>query len=211
MNAASIDVGEAWARLEAWFGKRHPELSLALRPGAKAKELAAAEQALGVKLPADFRASVLVHDGQLDHPQVQLFPFAQRLGSLASLVRCWKDDRALYDAKEMALRLDWLDEGKRVRQVHLHPKHIPFAGSPYWDYGRLLFDFLPGPEGTRGQVIARHDIDFVFVCPSFGVLLEKTAQGLEDGTIVVTKAEYASELSYRSKRKKRLKPAEYFA
>jgi cell wall assembly regulator SMI1 len=57
-----------------------------------------------VKFPADFRASLRVHDGQDNAPRVQLWPFALRLGSLDSLVRCWKDDRKYFDAKAMAER-----------------------------------------------------------------------------------------------------------
>ena len=200
-----------WSRLESWFAEHHPDLSLDLRPGATANELEAAEQALGVKLPEDFRASVRVHDGQLDEPKVQLFPYAQRLGSLASLVRCWQDDRPNFHEQDLAERLTWLDDGQRVRQVHLHPQRVPFAGSSNWDYDQLLFDCIPGPDGVAGQVIARSDIDLGFVCQSFGELLSRTAQGLEDGTIIVTPSDSAHELSYRSKRKKPLRPGDYFA
>lgn len=180
------DVAKAWARLEAWFAKKS-QLSLGLRPGVKEKQLVAAEKALGVKLPEDFKASLRIHDGQEPGCDVTWLPFAQQLGSLDSLVSCWKDDRKYFDDKEMAQRLDWLDDGKRVRQVHLHPQHIPFAGSRYWDYGRLLLDFIPGPKGTTGQVIARDDIDFVFVSPSYGAFLEQVVKQLESGKFKVTK------------------------
>lgn len=210
--AAPPSVGESWARIEAWFAARHPGVALNLRAPASAAQIAAAEKALRVKFPTDFRASLAVHDGQDDHPGVWLLPYAQRLGSLASLTRCWKDDRALYDDKEMRTRLDWLDDGQRVRQVHLHPQHIPIAGSKYWDYGRLLLDYLPGPAGAVGQVIARHDVDFVFVCGSFGELLARTARGLEEGSITTRTGGDALELVYLTRAGgKPVGPDRYFA
>jgi cell wall assembly regulator SMI1 len=196
------DVRANWARVERWFAQHRPDLALNLRPGATEKAIAAAEKQLGVELPADFRSSLLVHDGQDDWPGVQLFPVAHRLGAVASLARCWKDDRGVFDAKEMKTRFDSLDDSKRVRQVHFHPKHVPIAGSKFWDYGRLLLDFIPGPEGQLGQVIARDDVDFVFVCASFGELLAKTASGLEAGAVVVVPGADRHELQYRRGKKK---------
>lgn len=194
--APTASVAESWASIERWFAAQHPGVALNLRPPATAAQIAAAEKALRVRFPEEFRASLAVHDGQEDWPGVRLWPFAQRLGSLASLTRCWKDDRGLYDDVEMRSRMDWLDDGQRVRQVHLHPRHIPVAGSKYWDYGRLLLDFEPGPRGAAGQVIARDDVDFVFVVPSFGELLARTARGLEAGTIVVQPGGDSLELRY---------------
>ena len=98
----------------------------------------------------------------------------------------------------MADRFDWLGDDERVRQVHFHPKHIPIAGSPFWDYDRLLLDFIPGPKGTVGQVIVRDDIEFNFLCTTFGELLAKIAQGLDDGTVVISQTTYDSELEYRA-------------
>ncbi len=196
--ASKSAVGATWARIEGWFAKHHPKLSLGLRPGASAKEIAAAEKTLGITFPADFRDSLLVHDGQDDNPGVRIMPIAQRLGSLESFVTCWSDDQSAYDAKEMTKRFDWLSGDERVRQVHFHPKHIPIAGSPFWDYDRLILDFVPGPKGTAGQVIARDDIEFAFICTTFGDLLTKIADGLEDGSIVVGATTYDSALEFRA-------------
>ena len=148
--SGAFDAAACWGRIERWFAEHRPEIELKLRPGAKEKEILAAEKQLGVRLPEDFRASLLVHDGQGDEPGVFLFPHSERLGSLKAMVACWKGDRPSYDKHDSEGRFGWLDDGRRVRQVHFHPKHVAFAGSSYWDYGRLLFDFVPGPEGARG-------------------------------------------------------------
>lgn len=200
------DVRKAWAAIERCF-ERHPGAQLKLRPPATEKSIAAAEHTLGIRFPDDYRESLLVHDGQDDEPNVFLFPVAQRLGSLESLVTCWKDDRKYFDETDPEKRFEWLDDSERVRQVHLHPKQIPIAGSTYWDYGRLLIDYVPGPAGTAGQIIARDDIDLRFIAPSFGVLLSKIATGLEDGTTVVTEHDGQFDLAPKKTQTKAKKKA----
>lgn len=173
---AEASVAELWDYIEAWCAKHKPGLSLQLRPGATEKQIVAAEKALGRKLPADFRASVKIHDGQEDGCTVGWVPVALQLRSLASIVRCWTGDRVYY--RESAEAFDALDKTKCVRQCHLHPAHLPFAALMHWDYGRLMFDFTPGPKGTAGQVIARNDIDLVFMAPTFRDLLADIAGDL---------------------------------
>jgi cell wall assembly regulator SMI1 len=174
-------VIELWRGIEAWFAKNLPNADLVLRPPATRDQIAEAEAKLGTKLPDDFVASLLVHDGQEDEPNVLWLPSAYRLGSLASLVACWERDRQSYaDDPE---REGWLDGSECTRQVHFHPKHVPIAGSRFWDYDRLLLDFFPGPKGRPGQVIAREESELYVIAPSFLLLLEKTLAGLENGRI----------------------------
>lgn len=176
-------IARLWTRIERWFARKHPSLSLNLRPGATDKQIAAAEKALKVTFPADLRASLRIHDGQAGDCRIQWLPVVQQLAPLEAMVRCWKGDRAYYKASDA---FDLLDKSKRVRQEFLHPRHIPFAGIPsHWDYARLMLDFVPGAKGTEAQVIARDDIDLLFIAPSFAGLLAQTAKGLEDGSVVV--------------------------
>ena len=164
----------------------HPDLDLQLRSGAPASAIAAAEKTLDVSFPPDFRDSLRIHDGQDDHCAVWWMPIAQRLGSLESITRCWKSDRASFRPSDLAERGERHDRSGRVRQVHFHPRHIPIAGSPHWDYDRVMLDFAPGPEGTTGQVIARRDIDLVFVAPSFGEYLARVERDLVSGATCVS-------------------------
>lgn len=57
-----------WKRIHAWLRANAPEGYGQLRPGASAEEIEAAEQALGLKLPADVKASYRLHDGQGNEP-----------------------------------------------------------------------------------------------------------------------------------------------
>lgn len=179
---------------------------MGLRPPADEAAIDAAERRLGLSLPADYRASMSVHDGQEDQPDIVWLPHATRLGSLASLCKCWEQERSAYDTDPQ--RMDWLDKSGRTRQVHFHPKQIPIAGSAFWDYDRLLLDFIPGPNGRPGQVIARADIELFYVCESLSSLLEKTVRGLEVGRVVMA----PDGVEYLSPRKKRtIPPYEFFA
>lgn len=205
---------ELWRRIEDWFTKNLPDADLCLRDPTTRDEIAEAEATLGIEFPEDFVESLLVHDGQEDHPTVFWLPAACRLGSLASLVRCWQSDREAYDDDPQ--RYEWLDKRRCTRQVHFHPKQIPIAGSPFWDYDRLLLDFVPGPEGRVGQVIARFDVELAVVTSSWRELLEKTLAGLETGRIrwETRGAELGGELEivYLGPRsKKPITPWKYFA
>lgn len=183
-NEDTTPIAAVWERLERALAALVPELDLKLRPPASAESIEAAERALDVRFPADFRASLLVHDGQDDEPDLRILPVAERLGSLEGLVKCWTEDRPFFDGAES--EGDRFDGEGRLRPVHLHPRHIPIAGSSHWDYGRLLLDYAPGPNGTLCQVIARDGIELRHVSVSFADLLVRTTLGLESGTIVVS-------------------------
>src|SRR6185369_6214514 len=57
-----------WTRLERWLEARSPALFATLGPPAAEEAIAAAERHLGLRFPADLRASLLVHEGQTDTP-----------------------------------------------------------------------------------------------------------------------------------------------
>ena len=183
-----------------------------MRPGVTDDAIHAAEARLGVRFPEDYRASLRIHDGQDEDPTVWWLPSAIRLGPLESLVRCWEGDRQAWDVDPEG-RMDWLDKSKRVRQVHYHPRQIPIAGSTYWDYDRLLLDYIPGPAGHEGQIIARQDIYLELLCGSFGELLEKIARGLERGTIGIgPRVDDHVEMEFLSPRsRKPIRVSKYFA
>jgi len=78
-----------WQRLEGWEQKNGR--TLRLRPGATEKAIADAEKKMKLTFPADFRASLLLHDGQQrksgdDDPETStLFEWMPGSGALASL------------------------------------------------------------------------------------------------------------------------------
>jgi cell wall assembly regulator SMI1 len=211
-----IDVAAAWARIERWFATHLPDRALRLRPPASEAAIAEAEEQLGRRLPADLRASYRVHDGQDDHGyDVLWLPHAYRIGSLAAVVAHHRDERAFQGGVVDEERLDWLGPDGCVRQVFWHPDRLVFAGSPHWDYDQMLLDFVPGPNGTAGQLVARSDVEFVRLCSSFGDFLQQYADGLESGRIVAgAPMAWAGDwvsMEYRSPRKvKRIWATDFF-
>lgn len=208
------DIKELWRRLEGEIGRLLPGRSPRFRSGVSESAIAAAEKRIGVSFPPDYRQSLLVHDGQDEDPELLWLPWAVRLGPLESLVECWEHDREGYDPAPE--RFEWLDKSGRARQCHFHPGQVPIAGSTYWDYDRLLLDFVPGPNGSQGQVIGRRDIELFFLCQDFATLLDRTATGLARGTAGFVDGPHElgglPEIVYRSPRaKKPVSPQAFFA
>ncbi len=201
---------DLWQRIEAFFTQHWPNKDLKLRPPASEESIASAEADLGIRFPEAFRESLSVHDGQGFEPSIKWLPGVGQLGSLSSILECWRGDREMYDAEADA----WLDDEQRVRQADFHPRHIPFAGSPHWDYDRLLFDYAPGPTGTQGQIIMRLDVDHCFLCSDWRTLMTKTAEGLESGRIVPVERgpelSHWVEMEYRSPRGKAISLFDYY-
>src|SRR5258706_9364748 len=56
-----------WRRIDAWLARKAPELLAELQSGASEQEIQEAEKSLGIEFPADFRASLKIHNG-LRHP-----------------------------------------------------------------------------------------------------------------------------------------------
>jgi cell wall assembly regulator SMI1 len=61
---ATKDLVQLWGELEKALKKNDPDVKKALRKGATAKALAAAEKALGFSLPPSVHESWAIHDGQ---------------------------------------------------------------------------------------------------------------------------------------------------
>src|SRR4051794_4987033 len=84
-----------WTRLENWHAKNSVDLPFRPRPPATDKDIAEAETAMNLKFPADFRASLLVHDGEEDYDDVRFdwMPGCDRLAPLRQIVAQWKDEQ----------------------------------------------------------------------------------------------------------------------
>ncbi len=143
-----------WERLVAAASKT-PK-SLRLRPGASEASIRAVERTLGLPFPADFRASLLLHDGQEpgdgDDDAFEWLPGHGRLACLDAIVAEWKDECATYEKFHGAEAPHEIDGGRLYHHLW-HPKRIPIAGNPWWDQDNTYLDFFPGPKGVPGQVV----------------------------------------------------------
>lgn len=171
---------ETWGRLEA-LAKRAGK-PLGLRKGAAEKKIVAAEKKMRLTLPADFRASLLLHDGQ-EGDQEDLFewmPGCSPLASLEAIVEQWVDEKDTSEEDENDEPA--VDEDERLHLAIFHPKRVPIAGTPYWDGDTTHLDFFPGPKGKDGQLITLvTECDRVVLGSSFSAALESYVDALESG------------------------------
>ncbi|MBY0231748.1 MAG: SMI1/KNR4 family protein [Gemmataceae bacterium] len=186
-------VAESWRRIEAWFAANLPEALATLRPPATEADLAAVEARIGQPLPADFRASYLIHDGQDVTSETcglgilfgrHIVPLRHDCGDSVMWLyehrveHEWPPEH-LFDYEEW----EYLPPDS-MRKVESGPGWVPF----YYDSGRnyIGIDLEPGPNGVRGQVIP-FGTDYQFrpvLAQSFGHLLEDIADELEASSAI---------------------------
>ncbi|WP_329616581.1 SMI1/KNR4 family protein [Streptomyces brevispora] len=79
-------VQDSWTRIDAWLREHAPRTFATLRPPAGDKEIAAAQEELGVTFPPDLIASLLRHDGALEGPEAFRFSTGDRLLGLSGIL-----------------------------------------------------------------------------------------------------------------------------
>ena len=140
---ATGTVAQRWATIESWLRDHHPHALAGFNPPASADAIDAAEDELGVTLPDDYKAFLLLHDGQDEFaPWVGL----GALLPIAEVVRArdgiFGEDAPVPDEQV----------GKGVRAVDYSQGWIPITRSARGrDY--LCLDLDPAPAGARGQII----------------------------------------------------------
>jgi len=164
-----------WKRIRAWLDEHAPAGYGHLRPGASADAIQAAEQTMGLKLPADVKASYRVHDGQGNEPGV-IGGEGWRLLPLHDMVALWRK---------------WCENSQRFREC------VPVAWGGAGDY--IFLDLSPAAESPGCVIVQRGDADGPDpVASSFRSWLEEFADRLEDDEFAYSEAEgcvmYADEI-----------------
>lgn len=166
-------VSASWSRIDAWLGAHAPASLARLGPGADPAAVAAAEQVLGVALPAELAASLACHDGV--EPECRVFPEMDFL-SVSGVIDQW-ELRNQVAAEFLADEADL----------------PPSDGDPFWHrlwipvghfQGDLhVIDLRPGPgHGHMGWV--SHDGSSSFdggELPTLGTYLSALADTLVTG------------------------------
>lgn len=196
------DVRGLWTRVERWVDAEPilPSPEAMFGPPASVAEIEVAEQALGRSFSESFRASLLVHDGQLiprvdrqfddEVAYVPWLPNQMVLLPLHDIVACWRDERG----HEIEFDVDGAEEEAgefdRVREFPTvtHAGRLPIAeGITSYMY----LDFVPGPAGDPGQVIfPRDECEFVVAGKDFADFLARYIDLLERGALRYEADEY---------------------
>jgi cell wall assembly regulator SMI1 len=167
-------VDEIWTRIVAWFHTHAPELAPDRR-GAAPRAIEEAEAELGLALPADYRAWLLLCDGQsTSAPGVDGL---WRLHSVADVLDRWRMLRAL----DSELSHSPVPTEPGIRAGVWNAAWVPIAEDLGGNY--LAIDLDPGRGGTMGQVIdCQHDPpSYGHHAPGFRAFLARLADDLEAG------------------------------
>jgi uncharacterized protein (TIGR02996 family) len=139
-------VEVAWAVIHDWLARHHPTMLALLNGPADEAAFPGLERRIGQRLPEDFKASYLIHDGSapLAGPLIGL-----PLLSLVEVGRVWAfwadDEVLLGDLKESCSS----EPPGAVKPLYANRGWVPFAGALNY----VAIDFDPGPVGRVGQVI----------------------------------------------------------
>ncbi len=171
-----------WTRIETWLDTNAPDIRASLSPGASELAIAEAEKALGVTLPEDVKESYRVHDGQVPGGPA-LMPMGEFL-ALDRIVEEWKIWKDLFDSGDFKDFESEPDEG--VKKDWWNPAWIPLTYDGAGDHDCLDLD--PAKSGKVGQMIEmwHDDGERPITAPSFKAWMEKYADGLEKGDLVVS-------------------------
>jgi cell wall assembly regulator SMI1 len=170
-------ITELCGRLERWLAAHAPHLLESLNPGADPLAVEQLERDLALALPADFRAWLLLHDGQQEEAPglmegYTLLP-AEQIGGE------WQIYNELAGL-EHDMRYCRVSPG--ILPVWHSPARVPvaFLGSSEW----YMLDLDPAPGGTRGQIFWRDKSgDAELLAAGFGPWLEGLVRDLEGGAL----------------------------
>ncbi|MFD2421452.1 SMI1/KNR4 family protein [Amycolatopsis pigmentata] len=168
-------VSEAWSAIDEWLERRVPASDPARHAPATRAGIAAAEQALGLKFPADLVESLLCHDGQPrycgDFPGYPLLPLEDIVSTRQMLM-------------EVAASVDEDDEGigrDDADDWWWHEQWLPIADL---DGSVQLLDCRPGPGYGRLGSRPKDDVAHFgpgWGWPDFATYLDAVATAMTQG------------------------------
>lgn len=158
-------VAESWHRIDTWLAAHAPASLALLNPPASGDDVRRAEDAIGLRFPADLTASLAVHDG-LAH-WADLLPGAAPLSAarIASTWQVWTNEHEPDDEDDEP----WWD-----------PRWLPWAETASGD--AHVIDLRPGAgHGRVGLAVHDDRATFDHAWPSLAAYLGAVAHALTHG------------------------------
>lgn len=165
-----------WKRIEKWLQEHAPEIDVRLLPGIEDDEIVSFEKKNKVDLPADFKESAKIHNGQ--HGLATPLIGSWRLLSLDDIVRDIKLMNKI-NAREKLDETEAVAVGP-VKAVWWSSKWISIASNGAGDL--ICLDLTPETGGNVGQLVLflhmseKREV----LASSFHEYLEKFADDLEN-------------------------------
>ncbi len=181
------EVRACWERLETWARAHAPVMLDELRGPADPQAVSRLEGAMGVALPGDLRAHLLVHDGEEGATYAAVWFDGGELLGAERILEEWRRGMEYVEEPDREEISELRAEGLirvdgPVKPVAFRPGWIPFMslnGEVVW-----YVDLDPDQGGKPGQVI-RVDLEcasWAVVAPSFRACLDEYVTGLEQGS-----------------------------
>lgn len=170
-----------WTRYETWLKQNWPDALAALNPPASDLDLAMLQQALQAPLPADYVASLKIHNGERHFPPCGLFRRDQYL-PVESVLSQWTSWKGLSD--EGVFDEITSDGGSTVSSRWWDTGWIPFSHDGMGN--SLCIDTAPAENGTAGQIIRmwHDDADRPVEATDFRSWFADLVEGVETGKYV---------------------------
>jgi len=89
-----VAIESSWQRLTRWAAVC--PLDITFNPGATEAAIAKAEAALGLPFPADFRASLRIHDGEDWQQGIRWLDSGMLWLPVAKILACWQEQQTYY-------------------------------------------------------------------------------------------------------------------
>ncbi|MFB9830729.1 SMI1/KNR4 family protein [Actinoallomurus acaciae] len=190
-------IRKAWRRIERWVDSEPelPPVQEMFNPPADPAEIDAVERALGHSFPASYRASLLVHDGQVETGSVppEWLPYGMYLLTLRETVALWREERAFENERFFdEMPEEDTGESDRIRDFPTVTAagRLPIAQNEGISY--MYLDLVPGPAGDSGQVIyTQNECSFSVAGTGFAGFLSRYADLFERGVLRYDAETYA--------------------
>ena len=183
-DASMTRIVDLWARLTEWANANAPDMLADLNAPATEQQISDLEQQLGLELPAAFKETLAIHNGEDDGWPCKVFADYGAFLSCEQILHNWRTMLELTEA-ERAENPDEPDYPSDVtgpaQPLMFHKAWMPIMncnGDRIW-----ALDFAPAGDGTPGQVIEFDwECDYLAViAPSFEVFLDEYLKSLEGG------------------------------
>ena len=141
-------MNKEWQKLETWLASNQPGSLLDLNPPASDSDIQALEETIGISLPADFIATLKIHNGQKGQARGIFsgleFLSTQRIQSEWMVWKNLLESGDFSDAEALP--------APGVQKAWWTPAWIPFTNNGAGDH--LCIDMNPASQGLKGQIIA---------------------------------------------------------